>query len=84
MSSKSMPRTAADRKMGIKHLQLTRDLEKRKIADHQKAATKAKKAGDIDSLRYNVSHQKAHEKDLKDRSKTIKKYLKAKVKVSKK
>jgi hypothetical protein len=84
MGSKAMPRTSADRKMGIKHLQLTRDLEKRKIADHKKAAQAAKKVGDKGSYQYNVSHQKGHEKDLKERSKTIKKYLKAKVKAAKK
>lgn len=84
MGSKVMPRTTADRKMGIRHLKMTRDLEVRKIKDHKKAADQAKKVGDKSSVQYNLSHAKGHEKDLKDRQKTIKKYLKARVKVAKK
>lgn len=84
MSSKSMPRTQADRRLGIKHLKMTKALEVRKINDHAKAAKAAKKAGDSDSYKYNMNHMKAHKKDVKERQKSIKKYLKAKVKSSKK
>lgn len=84
MSSKVMPRTAADRKMGIRHLKMTAKLEKRKLADHVKAAKVAKKTGNSGSYKYNAAHAKEHKKELKNRQKTIKKYLKAKVKAAKK
>jgi hypothetical protein len=84
MGSKAMPRTAADKKMGMRHLQMTMKLEKRKIADHRKAATSAKKVGDKGSVRYNLSHMKGHVQDVKERQKAYKKYSKIQAKAIKK
>ena len=79
-----MPRTSADRKMGTRHLKMTIQLEKKKIADHRKAATTAKKSGDKSSYTYNKSHMDGHIADVKDRQKVLKKYAKAQVKAAKK
>lgn len=84
MGSKAMPKTKADVKLGMKHLERTIKLEQSKISDHRKAAQAAKKAGNKGSMQYNLSHLKGHQADIKDRQKAYKKYRKVTVKAAKK
>lgn len=83
MGSKSMPRTPADKKMGMRHLKMTIALEKQKISDHKKAASAAKRGNNLYSAAYHDSHAKGHEKDIKERQKAYKKYAKARMKAMK-
>ena len=77
MSSGKLPATKADVKMAKKHLKATIKLEKKKIKDHVKAAKSTKNP---DSKAYNLSHAKAHKKDIKSREKYAKKVSKLRIK----
>ena len=79
-----MPVTSGDKKMGMRHLKMTIALEKRKIADHEKAAKQARSGNQLYSAAYHDAHAKEHKKDIKDRQKAYKKYSKAKMKAVKK
>ena len=72
------PTTVPGKKLSIKHLKETQKLEKRKAKEHRQQAAKG-----ID-VAYNKAHAKKHEKDVKERSKYLKKAAKLKVKALKK
>lgn len=81
MGSKAMPRTPADKKMGMRHLKVTIALDRRKIADHRAAAAKAKRGSNLYSAAYHEAHAEGHIKDIKERKKAYQKYSRAKMKV---
>lgn len=72
------PTTASGKRLSVKHLRETNRLEKRKAKEHRQQAAKG-----ID-IAYNKSHAKKHEKDVKERSKYLKKAVKLRVKADKK
>lgn len=72
------PTTKPGKALSVKHLKAQIKLDKQKASDHTKQAKKG-----ID-VAYNKSHAKAHKKDVKERSKYMKKVNKLKVKAAKK
>lgn len=68
------PTTKAGKKLSIAHLQAQNKLDIKKIHDHDKQATQGVDVG------YNKAHLKAHKKDVKARSKYLKKVAKLRVK----
>lgn len=72
------PTTTAGKKLSVEHLKLQIKIDKQKAKDHDELAKKG-----ID-LSYNQAHSKNHKKEVKDRSKYLKKAMKLKVKAIKK
>lgn len=72
------PTTAQGKKLSIDHLKLQNKVDKKKIKDH---INQAKQGIDV---AYNKAHADGHKKDLKERSKYLKKAMKLKVKAAKK
>lgn len=72
------PTTDLGKTLSVKHLKMQIKLDKQKASDHDKLAKKK-----ID-VAYNEAHSKAHKKDVKERSKYMKKVTKLRVKAAKK
>lgn len=72
------PTTKPGKALSIKHLKMQIALDKKKASDH---ANQAKKGIDVG---YNKAHAKVHKKDVKERSKYLKKVNKLQVKAIKK
>jgi hypothetical protein len=62
-----IPPTKEDAKLARSHLDRTLKLEKTKIKEHETQKSKAKKAGNGKSVKYNESHIKNHKDDVKER-----------------
>ena len=72
------PTTKAGKKLSVDHLKLQIKVDKKKVSDHTKQANMG-----VD-VAYNKAHAKNHKKDIKDRTKYMKKVRKLKVKTAKK
>jgi ABC-type nickel/cobalt efflux system permease component RcnA len=66
------PPTKEDARLAKSHLDRTMDLEKQKVKEHETQKTKAKKAGNKQSVKYNESHIKNHKKDIAERQQSKK------------
>jgi Ulp1 family protease len=66
------PPTKEDAVLAKKHLDQTMSLEKTKVKEHQAQKYKARKAGHKKSVKYNESHIKSHQKDIKERTQSKK------------
>ena len=62
-----IPPTKEDAKLAKSHLDRTLKLEKTKVKEHEAQKSKAKKAGNKKSVKYNSSHIDNHKEDIKER-----------------
>lgn len=73
MGSKVLPKTPAEKRLALRHLDETIAFEKRKAAEHDRAP----------SSPYNRAHSSEHKKGVKASEKQRKKVSKARVKAAK-